>query len=84
MNTGNNKAFGLVLRELRNGRHWSQEHLGFEAELTRAYISLLERGLRSPTLDTLISLCGAFGITLSALAARIDQVLQHKGTQANG
>lgn len=79
-----NKAFGKALRELRIEKRWSQEHLGFEAELTRAYISLLERGLRSPTLDTLISLCGAFGITLSALAARIDQVLQLKGTEANG
>lgn len=84
MKTGNNKAFGIVLRQLRNENKWSQEHLGFEAELTRAYISLLERGLRSPTLDTLISLCGALGITLSALAVRIDQVLQLKGTEANG
>lgn len=70
-----NKAFGNVLRKLRTGKQFSQEHLGFEADLTRAYISLLERGLRSPTLDTQLALCGPLGVSLTALSTRIEAEL---------
>lgn len=75
-----NKAFGNVLRKLRTEKQFSQEHLGFEADLTRAYISLLERGLRSPTLDTQIALCGPLGVSLTALSALIEAELagQHE------
>lgn len=59
-----NKAFGKVLSRLRKSRKWSQEHLGFESELTRTYISLLERGKRSPTLDTVHKLTIALNVDL--------------------
>lgn len=70
-----NKAFGNVLRRLRKKKNFSQEYLGFEADLTRAYISLLERGLRSPTLDTLLALCAPLGVSLAALASSIEAEL---------
>lgn len=70
-----NKAFGNVLRKLRTEKQFSQEHLGFEADLTRAYISLLERGLRSPTLDTQLALCRPLEVSLTALSARIEAEL---------
>lgn len=72
-----NKAFGIVLRRLRKNKNFSQEHLGFEAELTRAYISLLERGLRSPTLDTLVALCPPLGVSLVVLFTYIEADLAH-------
>ena len=71
-----NKAFGNVLRKLRKGKKFSQEYLGFEACLTRAYISLLERGLRSPTLDTLMALCAPLGVSLTFLASQIEAELE--------
>ncbi|HEK1520075.1 TPA: helix-turn-helix transcriptional regulator, partial [Pseudomonas aeruginosa] len=46
-----NQAFGRALRQLRKRRNMTQEILGFEAGLDRTYISVLERGERSPTLD---------------------------------
>ncbi len=61
------KAFGLAIVKLRSGKHWSQETLGFEADLSRAYISLLELGKRSPTLNTMFVLATAFGIELDVL-----------------
>lgn len=70
-----NEAFGNVLRKLRTEKKISQEHLGFEADLTRAYISLLERGLRSPTLDTQIALCSPLGVSLASLAMQIEAEL---------
>ena len=41
------KAFGKVLREIRNEHSLSQEELGFESGYHRTYISLLERGRKS-------------------------------------
>ncbi|MDA8093297.1 MAG: helix-turn-helix transcriptional regulator [Betaproteobacteria bacterium] len=68
-----NEAFGRALRELRRSKGLSQEDLGFEARRDRTYISLLELGQRSPTLDTCIALCGALGVSLTELASRIER-----------
>lgn len=57
-----NQAFGTALTKFRTRRTWSQEHLGFESELTRTYISLLERGKRSPTLNTIFRLAAALDV----------------------
>ena len=46
-------AFGAVLRDVRKERGLSQEDLGFESGYHRTYVSLLERGLKSPSLQTL-------------------------------
>ncbi len=54
----------------------SQELLGFEAGIDRSYISLLERGLRSPTLDTLFGLCPVLGITVSQLLILTESKLE--------
>lgn len=70
------KAFGKVLRELRVQRCRTQEALAFDSGLDRTYISLLELGRRSPTLDTMLALCGALDVSLSALASHIEEVMQ--------
>ena len=56
-------AFGKVLRSLRLERNMTQESLGFEAELQRHYISLLERGSSSPTLKSMFRLAAALQIS---------------------
>ncbi|MDQ0655154.1 helix-turn-helix domain-containing protein [Pseudomonas cedrina] len=53
----------------------SQEKLGFEAEMDRSFISLLERGRRSPTLDTLVRLCQVMDISLTQLSALVEAKL---------
>ncbi|EPV3033334.1 helix-turn-helix domain-containing protein [Pseudomonas aeruginosa] len=70
-----NVAFGRALRNLRKTAKLTQEHLGFEAGLDRTYISVLERGERSPTLDTMISLSEVFGLSISELASHIQSQL---------
>lgn len=56
MNKSLAKAFGSVLKELRTQAGISQENLAYECELDRSFISMLERGLRIPTLDTLFKI----------------------------
>lgn len=67
-----NKAFGKILRSLRKDRGYTQETLAFESGLDRTYVSLLELGSRSPTLDTIMTLCGALDVSLSQLAQEVE------------
>ncbi|WP_304350775.1 helix-turn-helix domain-containing protein [Comamonas testosteroni] len=62
-----NAAFGRVLARLRKERGWSQEYLGFECELARNYISMLERGERSPTLNTIFRLSKALNVPVDEI-----------------
>jgi len=55
-NVNINAAFAEVLREFRKEAGLSQERLALDAELDRTYISLLERGLRQPSLKTLFAI----------------------------
>jgi transcriptional regulator with XRE-family HTH domain len=52
-------AFGRVLRRLRNEAGFTQEELGFEADLRRTYVSILELGQQQPTLTTILKLAKA-------------------------
>ena len=66
-------AFGEVLRELRIKRGISQENLAFESDLDRSYISLLERGLRQPTLTTVFLLANTLECRGSELVRRAEE-----------
>ena len=52
-------AFGQILKDLRNERGLSQQQLAFDSDLDRTYISLLERGLRLPTLGTVFKVASS-------------------------
>lgn len=52
-----NTVFGDQLRELRKAAQMTQEELAFSVGLARTYISLLERGVKSPTLTVFLRLC---------------------------
>lgn len=72
-----NKAFGDTVRELRRARGYTQETLAFDCGLDRTYVSLVELGASSPTLDTLMALCAALDINLSQLAALAEAKMPH-------
>jgi len=69
------QIFGNILKDLRKAKKWSQEQLALEADLDRTYISLLERGKNSPTLNTLFLLATALGITTSEIIKKLEQEL---------
>ena len=54
-------AVGRILRVKRESLGISQEALAERAGVDRSYVSILERGLKSPTLETLEKICVALG-----------------------
>jgi transcriptional regulator with XRE-family HTH domain len=60
-------AFGQVLRELRLAIGLSQEKLAQEAEMERNYVSLLELGRNSASIDKIFKLAKALGVPASEI-----------------
>ena len=63
------RQLGRNVRRLREAKGWSQEALGFEAELHRTYISGIERGVRNPTVIIVAKLATALGVPPDRLLA---------------
>lgn len=59
--------FGANLASCRNLTGLSQEEVGIRAELHRTEISQLERGLRTPRIDTVVKLAAVLGVTVEEL-----------------
>lgn len=68
-------VFGKVLREYREKIGLSQEQLALECELDRTYISLLERGLRQPSLGSIFVIATALGTSPSKMISSIEKRL---------
>ena len=66
------KRFGRALRARRLDLKMSQEALAEASELSNAYISQLERGLKSPSLLALVDLAGALKISVSELVRDVE------------
>jgi len=77
-------AFSQVLRIARRQRGVSQERLAESAEMDRTYPSLMERGLRHPTLATLLRLSCALGVGPAELVNRTVQELRRRGVYIDG
>jgi len=56
------KRFGENLRRARKAAGMSQEVAGVRASLHRTEIGLLERGERTPRIDTAVKVAGAVGV----------------------
>ena len=70
MSSDLDRRFGAALKRLRESRGKSQEDF---VRIGRSYLSELERGLKTPTLETIVNLAEELGVTptcLVALAAR--------------
>ena len=73
MNSAN--AFGQSLRYFRTNFKISQERLSQESGLDRSYISLLERGLRQPSLNTILQISKALNISSVELIKKVEELL---------
>ena len=60
-------SFGAALRRAREAKGLSQERLAAAAELTQAYLSRVERGENSPTVEVVFRLCEALTVSPSEL-----------------
>ena len=65
-------ALGREIKKAREVLQQSQEALAFEAGIHRTYVSLIERGKKSPTLAVIVRLATALGIKPSELLRRVE------------
>ena len=63
MKTPENIAFGKRIAELRKKAGYSQEEFAFKCDVDRTYIGTIERGEKSPTLNTIAKIANALGIS---------------------
>lgn len=52
------------MADLRKKLGLTQDELAFRSEIHRAYIGTIERGEKSPTLDTINKLANGLGVTV--------------------
>jgi transcriptional regulator with XRE-family HTH domain len=77
MRTDNISAiFGQVLREQRTSRGISQEDLALSANVDRTFVSQMERGIRQPSITTLVKLSNALGVAPSSLVSKMEKLLR--------
>ncbi len=69
-------AFGQVLRSLRRNAGLTQEQLGFEADLERNFISMLELGQRQPSLMTVFRLAKVLKISPAKLIEQVTSKMK--------
>lgn len=68
--------FGEILRRYRSERGISQEELAHLAGVDRTFISRLERGIRQPTITTLIGIGEALGVSSAELVEEAEAEYQ--------
>ena len=74
------KAFGAILRRNRENKGLSQEELALNCGLDRTFISLLERGLRQPSLSTVFTVAGELGLSANELVRQVERY-QKRGSR---
>lgn len=74
MNENVNIVFGKFITEKRKANGLSQEELAFRCGIHRTYIGAIERGEKSPTLNTIEKISRGLNISISDLweAWKID------------
>lgn len=60
-------AFGKRVAELRRKTGCSQEQFAYMCDVDRTYIGTIERGEKSPTLNTIAKIANALNITIKEL-----------------
>lgn len=71
----NAELIGNVIQRFRNEKGMSQEVLSGLAGLDRTHYSKIERGLRSPTIDTLFKIAQALDVPPHELVKEIEHCL---------
>jgi transcriptional regulator with XRE-family HTH domain len=74
---GLSKAFGTVIVGMRAKRGMSQEQLAESIDSSNVYISLLENGLRKPSLNATILIAQSLEIHPDTLVEQVVALLRH-------
>lgn len=65
-------AIGQCVRDLRKARGMTLQQLADATELSSSMLSLVERGIASPSIGSLVVICDALGTSISELLADSD------------
>ncbi len=66
------ERLGHAIKMLRVARDWSLKDLAAHTKLSISQISAIERGANLPSIESLLSICGAFGKKPSEVLASIE------------
>lgn len=67
------QRLGRRIRTLRDERELSQDQLADRAEISRAYISSVEVGAKTPSVEVLVRLAEALDVSLSEIFLDVDR-----------
>lgn len=67
-------AFSMVVERRRKAQKLSRNALAQKAGVDQTYVGLLERGLRSPSLDTAERIAKALGLKLSGMLSEAEKI----------
>ena len=66
--------FGEVLKVQRKVRKITQRELAVKVELDKTYISMLERGLRKPSLEVAINIANTLEIPTAEIVTEVERL----------
>lgn len=69
------EAFGIIMKKHRLSQNLSQEKLAELCSLDRTYISLLERGMRTPTLKTIFLVSESLSLRPNHLVQEVEKLV---------
>jgi transcriptional regulator with XRE-family HTH domain len=72
------RAFGEVVRALREERGVAQDKLALIANVDRSYYGKLERGERQPSLALLMRIAGALEVAAGDLVALVEVQMENR------
>jgi len=72
------KVFGSELRKMRKERGLTQEELAARADIERTFVSFLERGLRQPTLTSILKIAGGLGVSAASIVDAVEVAINQK------
>jgi transcriptional regulator with XRE-family HTH domain len=75
------RQLGLRVRQLREHKEMTQEDLATKAGITWHFVSSIERGIKTGTLETLAAIAAALDVTLSELFLDVDRPLPRESNR---
>ena len=65
------QSIGRRIREIRLSQGLTQEQLAEKAEISPTHVSVIERGVKLPQLDTFVAICNALDVTANEILSDV-------------
>ena len=65
------RSVGQKIREIRLSQGMTQEQLAERAEISPTHVSVIERAVKSPQLDTFVAICNALDVTSDEILSEV-------------